>query len=86
MPGRAWETATTGVEPGNRWQNPYVESSGARLHEGRLNQKWLDSRRGVQVLAEEWRTLCTTVRPHSAPDGLTATEITQQVTSIPPLS
>ncbi len=59
-------TATSYIEPGSPWQNPYVESFGSRVREELLSQELFATLAEAQVLVEDWRTDYNTRRPHSA--------------------
>ncbi len=83
---RLGETATSYIEPGSPWENPYVESFNGRLRDELLNQEQFDSLLEAQVLAEEWRIEYNTFRPHSALGGLTPAEFAGRLTALPQLS
>ena len=67
---RLGATATSHIEPGSPWENPYVESFNGRLPDELLNQEQFDSLLEAQVLVEAWRIEYNTIRPHSALGGL----------------
>jgi putative transposase len=54
---------TSCIEPGAAWQTPYVESFGGRLRDGLLTVEAFSSLLEAQVLVEDWRIECNTVRP-----------------------
>jgi hypothetical protein len=62
---------TSYVEPGSRWQNPYVESFGSRLRGELLSVEAFSTLLEARVLAEDWRIEYNTLRPHSALGYLT---------------
>jgi len=59
-------TATSCIEPGSPWQNPYVESFGSRVRDELLSQELFATLIEAQVLVEDWREDYNTRRPHSA--------------------
>jgi putative transposase len=71
-------TATSYIEPGSPWQNPWVESYGGRMRDELLAIEQFDSLLEAQVLVADWRTEYNTYRPHSALGMLTPTEFTQR--------
>jgi putative transposase len=66
--------ATSYIEPGSPWQNPFVESFNGRLRDELLNIEEFGSITEAKVLIEDWRQEYNTYRPHSALGGLTPTE------------
>jgi transposase InsO family protein len=46
---------TAFIEPGNPWENGYVESFNARLRDELLNRDLLYSLREAQIIIENWR-------------------------------
>ena len=54
------------IEPGNPWQNGFIESFNGKFREECLNQELFYSRAEAQVIVDEWRTSYNTERPHSA--------------------
>ena len=67
---RDWISAvgakTAYIEPGSPWENGYSGSFNARLRDELLNGEVFDSLKEAQIVIEEWRKHCITVRPHSA--------------------
>ena len=59
-------TATSYIKAGSPWQNPYVESFGARIRDELLSQELFETLAEGQVLIEDWRTDYNTNRPQSA--------------------
>jgi len=57
------------IEPGSPWENGYIESFNGKFRNEFLNGEVFDSLAEARVLAERWRTLYNTVRPHSALGG-----------------
>jgi putative transposase len=66
--------ATSYIEPGSPWQNPFVESFNGRLRDELLNIEELGSITEAKILIEDWRNEYNTYRPHSALHGLTPTQ------------
>ncbi len=66
--------ATSYIEPGSPWENPFVESFNGRLRDELLNIEEFGSITEAKVLIEDWRNEYNTYRPHSALRGLTPTE------------
>lgn len=83
---RLGATATSYIEPGSPWENPYVESFNGRLRDELLNQEQFDSLLEAQVLVEAWRIEYNTIRPHSALGGLTPAEFAHRSMTLPRLS
>jgi hypothetical protein len=54
------------IEPGSRWQNPYIESFGSGLRDELLAVELCSSLTEAQVLIEDWRQDYNHRRPHSA--------------------
>jgi putative transposase len=71
-------TKTSYIDPGSPWQNPRVESHGARTRDKLLSIEQLDSLPEAQVLGADWRTDYNTHRPHSALGMLTPAEYADQ--------
>jgi putative transposase len=76
--------ATSYIEPGSPWQNPYVESFGSRLRDELLAVEAFNTLLEAQVLVEDWRIEYNTVRPHSALGYLTPTEYAKAWTATHP--
>ncbi len=75
---RFTSTKTSYIDPGSPWQNPWVESYGARMRDELLAIEQLDSLLEAQVLVADWRTDYNTYRPHSALGMLTPAEYADQ--------
>jgi putative transposase len=60
------QAATSYIEPGSPWQNPYVESFGSRIRDELLGVELFDTLAEAKVLVEDWRLDYNTKRPHSA--------------------
>jgi putative transposase len=60
------QAATSYIDPGSPWQNPYVESFGGRLRDELLAVEAFSSLLEARVLVEDWRIEYNTLRPHSA--------------------
>lgn len=71
-------TKTSYIDPGSPWQNPWVESYGARMRDELLAIEQFDSLLEAQVLVADWRTDYNTYRPHSALGMLTPAEYADQ--------
>ena len=67
-------TATTYIEPGSPWENPFVESFNGRVRDELLNVEEFGSLLEAQVVVEGWRIEYNTYRPHSSLGGLTPAE------------
>lgn len=67
-------TATTYIEPGSPWENPYVESFNARIRDELLAITEFCTLTEAQVLIEDWRNGYNTERPHSSLGYLTPVE------------
>ena len=64
-------TATSYIEPGSPWQNPYVESFGSRVRDELLGVELFSSLTEAQVMVADWRHDYNHRRPHSSL-GMTA--------------
>ncbi len=73
-------TATTYIEPGSPWENPFVESFNGRVRDELLNTEEFATLLEAQVLAEAWRIEYNTYRPHSSLGGLTPAEYAERWT------
>jgi putative transposase len=67
-------TGTSYIEPGSPWQNPWVESYGARIRDELLAIEQFDTLLEAQVLVADWRIEYNNHRPHSALGMLTPTQ------------
>ena len=67
-------TATSYIEPGSPWENPYVESFNARVRDELLSITEFCNLTEAQVLIEDLRTQYNTERPHSSLGYLTPVE------------
>ena len=54
------------IEPGNPWENGYIESFNGKLRDELLNREIFTTLLEAQILIEEWRKEYNQVRPHSA--------------------
>lgn len=83
-------SATSFIEPGSPWENPYVESFNARIREKLLAITEFCDLTEAQVLIEDWRTEYNTERPHSSLGYLSPVEFhrawTTQHQPVPTLS
>jgi len=79
-------TATSYIEPGSPWENPFVESFNGRVRDELLNIEEFGSLHEAQILIEVWRKEYNTYRPHSALGGLTPAEYATTWTTPPALS
>ena len=59
-------TASSYIESGAPWENPFVESFNGRLRDEFLAVEQFDSLLEAQVLIEDWRIEYNTKRPHSS--------------------
>ena len=59
-------TATAFIEPGSPWQNPYVESFGARVRDELLDVEQFSCLAEARVVIGDWREDYNRRRPHSA--------------------
>jgi len=64
-------SATSHIEPGAPWQNPFVESYNGHLRKELLDLELLDSVLEAQVLIDDWREDYNTYRPHQSLGYLT---------------
>ena len=77
-------TATTYIEPGSPWENPFVESFNGRVRDELLNVEEFGCLLEAQVVVEAWRTEYNTYRPHSSLSGLTPAEYAEKWTITQP--
>jgi putative transposase len=61
--------ATSYIEPGSPWENPFVESFNGRLRDELLNIEEFGSIAEAKVVIENWRHEYNTYGPHSALGG-----------------
>jgi len=54
------------IEPGNPWENGYIESFNGKMRDELLNGEIFYSLKEAQVLIEMWRKEYNTIRPHSS--------------------
>jgi transposase InsO family protein len=54
------------IEPGNPWENGYVESFNGKMRDELLNGEIFYSLKEAQVLIEMWQQHYNTVQPHSS--------------------
>jgi len=52
------------IEPGNPWENGYIESFNGRMRDELLNGEIFYTLKEAQVLIEMWRREYNTIRPH----------------------
>ena len=57
---------TAYIEPGSPWENGYCESFNARFRDECLNGEIFYTLKEAQIIIEQWRRHCNTIRPHSA--------------------
>ena len=60
------EVNTLFIEPGNPWENGYIESFNGKLRDELLNREIFTTLLEASILIEEWRKEYNQVRPHSA--------------------
>lgn len=60
------EVATTYIEPGCPWQNPWIESFNGRLRDEVLDCELFASTLEAQVICDGWRESYNELHPHSA--------------------
>ena len=53
------------IEPGNPWENGYIESFNGKMRDELPNCEIFDTMQEAKVLIERWRTYYNTIRPHS---------------------
>jgi transposase InsO family protein len=58
-------TATSYIEPGHPWENPFIESFNGKLRDELLNGETFETLLEAKVLAEDFRIDYNTYRPHS---------------------
>jgi putative transposase len=56
--------ATSYIEPGSPWENPFVESFNGRLRDELLNIEEFGSIAEAKVVIEDWRQEYNNYRPH----------------------
>lgn len=62
----ALEVKTLYIEPGNPWENGYIESFKGKLRDEVLNREVFDTLWEAKVLVERWRREYNHTRPHSS--------------------
>lgn len=60
------EVATTYIDPGCPWQNPWIESFNGRFRDEILDTEIFDSPLEAQVIVDGWRATYNRYHPHSA--------------------
>ncbi len=70
--------ATSYIDPGSPWQNPWVESYGSRMRDELLAIEQFDTLLEAQVLVADWRAEYNDYRPHSALGMLTPAEFARK--------
>ncbi len=63
---QAGRTATSYIEPGSPWQNPYVESFNSRARDELFAREVFNTLMEARVLFEDWCHVYNHQRPHSA--------------------
>lgn len=71
-------TSTAYIEPGSRWENGFAESFNGRFRDEFLNIELFTTAPEAQLLDDRWRWEYNTFWPHSALQGRTPLEVTQQ--------
>jgi len=61
--------ATSYIEPGSPWENPFVESFNGRLRDELLNIEEFGTLADAKVVIEDWRQEYNNYHPHSALGG-----------------
>ena len=54
------------IQPGNPWENGYVESSNARLRDELLDGEIFYTLREAKIVIESWRRHYNAIRPHAS--------------------
>jgi hypothetical protein len=72
------------IDPGNPWQNAWIESFNGRLGDELLNSWRFDSLVEARVIIDDWRHDYNANRPHSAHGELTPNEFALQWTTTHP--
>ena len=54
------------IEPGNPWENGYIESFNGKMRDELLNLEIFYSLKEARIMIEMWRKHYNTIRPHSA--------------------
>ena len=54
------------IQPASPWENGYNESFNGKFRDEFLNGELFDTRLEAEVLAEDWRKMYNTVRPHGS--------------------
>ena len=79
-------TITTYIEPGSRWENPFIESFNGRVRDELLNAEEFGSLLEAEVVVEAWRVEYNTYRPPPPSEVLprrVRQEVDHQPTSAP---
>lgn len=61
--------ATSYIQPGAPWQNPFVESFGGRIRDELLSVELFTNLPEAKIVIEDWRIDYNTNRPHSSLGG-----------------
>jgi putative transposase len=69
------------IEPGNPWQNGFIESFNGRFRDECLNGELFYSRAEAQVIVDRWRDSYNNERPHSALGYLAPLELVAKLTA-----
>jgi transposase InsO family protein len=59
-------SGTSYIEPGSRWENPFVESFASRVRDEVLAVEAFDSLPEAKIVIEDWRNTYNTRRPPSS--------------------
>ncbi len=54
------------IEPGNPWENGYIESFNGKLRDELLNREIFTTLTEARVLIADWRKEYNQIRPHSS--------------------
>jgi len=54
------------IEPGNPWENGYIESFSGKLRDELLNREIFTTLTEAKILIEGWQKEYNQIRPHSA--------------------
>jgi len=71
-------TATSYIEPGSPWQNPFIESFNGKLRDELLDGEIFETLLEARVLAEDFRSDYNYYRPHSSLGYLAPSKFAEQ--------
>jgi putative transposase len=71
-------SATSYIEPGSPWENPFIESFNGKFRDELLDCEIFETLLEAQVLAEDFRIDYNTYRPHSSIGYLTPAKFAEQ--------